>query len=304
MDALPLLIDHAEVCADAPQVRPSIEDAVRLALARGAKLRVELARGGRGSTQADATLALEDGVVETRAFNTSGRSCAPLVRALGAWVAVRMDEWSERAERNESAATQANVVAVRYLVPGPPSTTDASNGTRPEQATSGLDATFDVDRDGRRIADPAGPELSVQSSIVGGLLSKGTMVGAGLGATLAMSEFAVLRGGLFAYTAAVTSDAAFGHRMDVCRRFPGRYARFHGLALDLCGGAEIGVLNRELYGAAGPSLMIHGDLTRSLSLDLGGGVSLPFGNSVQTPGEQRGLVVATRGDLGLSWRLP
>lgn len=303
MDAVPLVVDNVEVCADAPQVRASVEETVRLAIARGARLRVVLDRSSKSGTQAHATLTLADDVVESRDFVTTSHACASLVRAMGAWVTVRMDEWSERAEADAHATTQAKVVGVVYTTAAPPVAPPPE--AQAEPATSGLDANFDVDREGHRIADPAGPEISVASSLVGGLLPQATLVGASAGATLAMSDTVVLRGGLFAYTAAVTTDFAFGHRMDVCRRFPGRYARFHGLALDVCGGAEIGALNRELYGAAGPSLMIHGDLTRSLSLDLGGGVSLPFGASVQrSTEEQRGLVVATRGDLGLSWRLP
>ncbi len=87
-----VVIEHAEVCADASQVEVAVRAGLPPAfVARGARLRVQLERGTRG-TEAQATLVLADGAVESRAFTTSSRACASLVRALGAWVSVRMDE--------------------------------------------------------------------------------------------------------------------------------------------------------------------------------------------------------------------
>jgi hypothetical protein len=302
VDALPV-IEHVEVCTDAARVSAAVEENVRLALSRGVTVRVDFGRIERHA-EARAVIMLPDGTAETRSFSSATRTCAPLARALGAWVSVRMDEWSER-QKTESEAAAAK----QDEKPAPATPTTATSAPAPKNEaiaalpiSSGFDPPFDVDRDGRRIADPHGPEITANSSLIGNL-ARYTLVGGSIGATLAMSDTFVLRGFGFGYTAAVNKTAAFGYRMDACRRVPGRYARFRGMALDLCAGGEAGVLDRSAYGAFGPSMTIHGDLTRSLALDLGGGFALPFGDTVYHP-TGGGLSVAVRGDLGLTWRLP
>ncbi len=166
--------------------------------------------------------------------------------------------------------------------------------------TSGLDAAFDVDGEGVRVPEPSGPELSASSSLIGGL-ARTTLGGATASVTFGLTDAIVLRTGLFGYLGAVTAESAYGHRVEVCRRVPGGYARFNGLALDLCGGGDVGVVERHPFAAFGPSLVLHGDLARSLSLDLGGGISKPFGKTVAN---EPSMAVAMRWDLGLSWRLP
>lgn len=310
---VPIVIDHVEICADAAQIRPSLEQRLALALARGGTVHVDFEAASRGIS-AKATLALPGGQLETRSFSQTTRGCGSLVRAMGAWVAVRMDEWSEgdakaeaerRSERERErelakAATPIASAGRGPLLPRPAPT--STSAIMSSQGPPALDTPFDVDREGRALPEPSGPEISAVSSLWGGI-ARTTLVGGAVNATFAMNDHFTLRGGLFGYTAAVTDVAAFGHRMDVCRRFPGRYARFHGLALDLCAGGEIGVLERQVFAGFGPSMMIHGDLARGVALDLGGGLGLPFGERVDRK-EVSGVVVAYRGDLGISWRLP
>lgn len=288
VDALPV-VQHVEVCADAPRIAAAMAEHVQLAIARGVSVRVELARAGRG-TEARATIGLPDGNTEDRVFSSSTRACVPLAHALGAWVSVRMDEWSERKKADAPP-----------VVAAPPSPPPPAPVESPLPVSTGLDSSYDVDRDGRRIADLSGHEISVGSSLVGNL-ARHTLLGITGAAAFAVGDTIVLRASGFGYSAAVKTAAMFGARVDACRRVPGRYARTRGLMLDLCGGAEGGILDGWGYGAFGPAVIIHGDLSRTLSLDLGGGFNVPVGHAVHRADE--GLVVALRGDLGVSWRLP
>lgn len=301
MDSIPLVIDNVEVCRDAPEVRDAAVAAVRLALARGARLAITMARApkslrpGSPVLVARATLTIGDDAPEEREFTTTSRACASVVRALGAWVTVRMDDWSTRVH----AAPAAPVAPAPPPSPVPAPTTAWDR----MPVTSGLDTAYDVDREGRRIPEPRGPELGAASFLSSGI-ARGTVLGGSAAAMFPLTETLFARASLFGGSASATDETLVGHHAGMCRRFPGRYARWSGLALDLCAGGEVGLVSRAIYGGLGPTALLHGDLSRSLSLDLAAGALVPFGPGVTAAREARDVVIAARGDVGLSWRLP
>ncbi|MBK6697474.1 MAG: hypothetical protein IPG50_35610 [Myxococcales bacterium] len=298
MDAPPVVVDRVEVCRDAAQAASVFEAGASLALARGVHVRVTVSPS-RAGLDAAAALRLPNGATEKRTFATAGKDCAPLARAMGAWISVRMDDWAEAEPAPSRAAPPLETPAPRS--PEAPKGVPVAVEALPP--SGGLDVPFDVDRDGRRIAEPSGPEFHVLSSVLSNL-SRATLVGGVAGVTVGLGDTFVARGAAFAYSAAVNPTLAVGYRMDGCRRVPGRYARFRGMVLDLCAGGEVGLLAREVYGAFGPSVTIHGDLSRAFALDLGGGFSVPVGGPAAERPNVDGLLVAVRGDLGLTWRAP
>ena len=307
MDSIPLVIDNVEVCRDAPEVRDAAIAAVRLALERGARLEIAMARArtpssgraGAPAITARAKLFIGDDAPEEREFTTPSRACASLVRALGAGVTVRMDDWSARAK----AAPVTSAATVAPVTPAPVDPAAATRAWERLPVTSGLDTQFDVDREGRRLPEPRGPELGAAAFLASGV-ARSTAIGASATVTLPLAETFVARAGLFGGSAAATDETIVGHQLGMCRRFPGRYARWSGLALDLCAAGEVGLVSRAVYAGFGPTAALHGDLSRSLSLDLSGSAVVPFGEGVTAAHEPGAVMVAARGDVGLSWRLP
>lgn len=322
MDSLPIVVENVQICSDAPRVRGAVDAALSLTLPSGAEVRVDFGRPAKGSKsgaepnagserkvtprgsglnaiEAHAVLTLPDGSEETRVFETAAaRGCASLAKALGAWVSVCVDEWTERGAARGPLALSAAAAPP----PGALSiVTSEVDDSRP--ITTGVEAPYDVDRDGKRIPDLAGPELLTSATMMGGL-ARSMLVGGTVSAAFNLGASYLMRGSFYGLTAAVTDTYAFGHRVEVCRRFPGRYARSRGLVFDMCGGADVGLLEKSPFVAPGPSIIMHGDVARTVSLDLGAGLSLPIGGAKERDPNPPGLVLAYRGDVGLSVKLP
>jgi hypothetical protein len=91
-------------------------------------------------------------------------------------------------------------------------------------------------------------------------------------------------------------------RFDGCLRVAGLYTNLHGMQLDFCGGADLGVLVADHvfpYMAVGPSMDLRGELGGDLAVILRGlfGFNVFHEDSLDTP------LLAGRGELALSWRL-
>jgi len=92
-------------------------------------------------------------------------------------------------------------------------------------------------------------------------------------------------------------------RTDACVRLAGLYTSTHGMQLDICGGADAGMLEADgrmlPHVAVGPSMDLRGELGGDLAVVLRGLVSVNAARDHQlaTP------LWAGRGELAMSWRL-
>ncbi|HZU85683.1 MAG TPA: hypothetical protein VE987_22305, partial [Polyangiaceae bacterium] len=94
-------------------------------------------------------------------------------------------------------------------------------------------------------------------------------------------------------------------RLDACLRVAGLYTNRNGMQLDLCGGADVGVLldagPTAPYVAFGPSLDLRGELGGDLAAVLRGLFDV---NAVQEHGDLLDTPLwAGRVELAMSWRL-
>jgi hypothetical protein len=96
-------------------------------------------------------------------------------------------------------------------------------------------------------------------------------------------------------------------RFDTCLRLPGLYKQDQGIQLDLCGGADFGVLDDNTddallpFVSVGPSLDLRGELGSSLSASIRGvtGINL----TSETVGPVYQPLWSGRLELAFSWKV-
>ncbi len=223
--------------------------------------------------------------VAHRAFRKQTTECGGLVRALGVWASLVLDEEVRRAAVAAVPAGPAEPVKASLVPPEPPTT------AAPEQALA---------------LRPRGPrrefEVGMGASYQYGLLGDG---GAGIAGGHVFTVFEVPSGWFVRPTVAAgrsLRDVAAGTdlaatwgavRVDACRRAPGDAAEHGGIQMDACGGLETGLLALD-SGGRGKS-PVSGEVQRDVT------PLLAPGGSIGVRGELFGeLVAEARGTVGVN----
>lgn len=261
-----------------------------------------------GATRsADAIIVDDTGAVVARRTlsDRNPRACLPLVRAVGAWASLVLDAELNRA-RDEVASDAAPQLATARVA----LTTSAQVGG----AAARDRGVTEADPDAPPAKPPRAIEVGTMVYLRDGLATTGGMAGVSPFITLEFAESWVLRPALFfgRSTERITADGQrttlghFGVRGDICRRLPGNYVERRGIAADLCGGVDAGVISPGVGVdttparlGTGPSLDLRGELGAGLALEiraLVGANVLPFAGSA-TP------LVYADAEVGLSMRL-
>jgi hypothetical protein len=254
--------------------------------------------------------------VAHRSIRKETRECSAIVRAVGVWAALVLDEEVARAATPEPAPPPPAPAST----PTPPAEPDATAWPAPAaQEKPSPEAALFL----KNPADHRVVEIGAAASYMYGALGDD---GAAIGG---VHVFAVaeIDGGWFLRpelgygrslkdvgAAPTDLSASWGMaRFDVCRRMPGNYLEHRGLQMDLCGGMEGGfVAFHEIGGpgsfpllAPGAALAMRGDLASDLSAEVRGlvGVNLLRDEHVIAKDVSvQPLLVYARMELGLSWR--
>jgi hypothetical protein len=235
---------------------------------------------------------------ETRAKEPE---CAALVRAVGVWASLVLDEEVTRARQNDSKPD----APPPWPAPEPPPATPAPEQSlflkNPEDRRSfevGAGASYMYGALGDTGAAIAGGHIFVIMEIAGGWLLR-----------------PALAGGRSLSSTGEIGASWFAARFDTCRRMPGNYIERRGIQMDVCGGLEGGTIaldsdttNRAVpLLAPGATLAIRGELASDLSAEVRGlvGVNLIRPKLFETidGSAVRPLLVYARVELALTWRL-
>jgi hypothetical protein len=288
-------------CADGRKAEDWLRRALTRAQAPGqtwvVTMRVEATRPGL--LQAVGEITDDRGTpVGHRELSGKAHDCAGLARAIGVWASLVLDAEMGRAHQgsvtDNGAPPRADNPSDYAALPATADTMPVA----PPPATPPDDASTRRD------------EAMSQEVGAGAFL----MTGTGGGAVWGVTPFVVaeVARGIWirpALAAAESLSSAqpkiiwLAARIDGCVRATGQYTRRRGLALDLCGGVDLGVLSAAAqtlpYAAVGPSLDLRGELGSDLSALLRGlvGVNLLHQDLVDTP------PFAARIELAMSWRL-
>jgi hypothetical protein len=258
------------------------------------------------SLSAEGVIADEDGApVSHRTIAKETRECSALARAIGVWASLVLDEEVARA-----------------LPPAPPPST-GNTASNPEvtvwpapaapEAPSPEQAVFLKNPEERRSV-----EIGVGGSYMYGALGDS---GPAIGGVHLFAVAEVDGGWFLRPTLALgtsTKDVASSSdliavwsaaRFDACRRLPGNYIERRGIQMDLCGGAEAGLLAvgsvLQPLVAPGATLAMRGELASELSAEVRGlvGVNLLRDAHTVAPGTIiQPILVYARLEMGLSWR--
>ena len=248
--------------------------------------------------------------VAHRSIAKDTHECGGLVRAVGVWASLVLDEEVRRANAPPSPAPAVGPTTA-WPAPAPP-----PPPPEPEQAL------FLKNPEAKRTF-----EIGVAASYMNGVLGDS---GAAIGAVHAFVVVEV-PGGWFLRpmigtgrsikdVAIVTDTSATwaASRIDACRRMPGNYLEHRGIQMDLCGGIEAGLLHFDSGAdpikeqtvplvAPGGTLGLRGELASALSAEIRGmvGVNLLRDTFLVTQYDQREApqIVYARLELGFTWRL-
>jgi hypothetical protein len=240
--------------------------------------------------------------VAHRAITWETRECSSIVRAVGLWAALVLDEEVTRASAPPEAPSGPPPPPAPRPAPAPaakPAPEQAPSQKNPEdrrdiELGAGVNYAYGVLGDGASAI--AGTHVyGVFETESGWFLRPALMLG----------------GALRDVSPAKEIDAWWGAaRLDACRRVPGNYVERRGLQMDLCAGLEGGMIVLATGEtcpllAPGASLAFRGELVGELAVELRGMVGvnvlrqtiLDASNDANKP-----MLVFTRADLGLSWR--
>jgi hypothetical protein len=272
---------------------------------------------GGGVLRAEGEIVGDGGApVGHRTFDRKAHDCSGLARAISVWASLVLDA-------EESRPRQARMEAQS------PGTDEAGGAT---EANAGPDGEAKA----REPADPVGtetlPDLPLPQAGDKPMLDREAparregdavelgagaflMTGTGGGLLVGTTPFVVIEvaKGVFVRPAlmfgktlpSTEADVTLAAtRFDGCLRIAGAYSTRHGMQVDFCGGADLGMLltsaGRTLpYLALGPSTDLRGELGGDLAVLLRGlfGINAVHENSLDTP------LWAGRVELAMSWRI-
>ncbi len=335
--------ESPEACGASAHSEELLRQAVASARAPGLAwvVRIRVDTTSAHTLRAEGQITGEDGtVVARRSLLGAPGDCDGLARAVGVWASLVLDT-----ERARSASVDSTTQS------GPPaSVAVASTGsTAMEVALTDPAPAFGVADTHPEMTWPAPAVLEKPSPEhdwylhhddertlefgVGAFLMTGTSVSTMAGA----APYIVVEAGngvflrpSIAVAESVSPLASAGEvratwgaaRFDTCLRLPGLYTRHHGIQLDTCGGADLGLTHLGAapqgstgapvnvvtlpFASVGPSLELRGELGGKLSVALRGVTGLNVarpsfedgtGARVETPSWSGRIEVA------LSWRL-
>lgn len=210
---------------------------------------------------ADARILSDDGVVVASRTVTDKKAgtCVALVRAVGAWAQIVLDDELAHAEE----------VTSPVVVPPPPRPplTVANEGEADSLPPPAEDK-------GRSVEIGTNVLLRYVSVHHGGIFGASTSVNVGL------SRLWMIRNSVFGGKAIVRFDrgpnsnlVGLGGRVDVCRRFRGNYIDSRGVEIDACTGSDVMYLDGRGMSAwassVGPTVIIRGEVG-ALALEVRG----------------------------------
>ena len=265
-------------------------------------------------------------VVGRRVFTGKPGDCRGLASAVGIWATLALDAemkrprpvpTSEGQDDGAGVATPGATAAMSADSPpsgappepasapssAPPAAPGPTDATEPPSSLDWPSATIPQEKANHREEDH-----SVEVGASGFL-----MTGSGGGLVMGASPFALFEvsRGVFLRPSIAVGGTLPGQepvvtwassRFDGCLRVAGMYTNLHGMQLDFCGGADLGVIVGDRafpYMAIGPSVDLRGELGGDLAVILRGlfGFNVIHEDELDTP------LLAGRGELALSWRL-
>ena len=284
VDAVPIdtVIEQRAECSDRAHSEAVLSAA--LAAARGPRrssakdahwrLTMSVTAAAPGIKSADAEIRDDGGrvVAERSVSDRTTGSCLALVRAVGAWAQIILDDELVR-EHDEAERREREQAAAR---PEPRSSSTVTGADRPVDADEGpLGASPPKLRGGRTF------EVGTLVFLRNGAAATGGMFGVSPFVTVSLSETWVLRPSLMygTSTSRVPPDQSnsenlflLGGRLDVCRRMPGNYIDHRGIEFDACMGGDAAHVwsAREsvVRGTIGPSAVLRGELGHNFGLEI------------------------------------
>lgn len=303
-----IVLEQPAPCQDGRAAEEILTRTLAPSLAPGAAWTVSTrVRKERGGLVAEGEITDSVGAaVAHRAIRKQTNECSGLLRAVGVWASLVLDEEVRRA--NEPS------------VPPPPAPTPVAAAWPPPQPPPPP-----VPEQALFLKNPKGHrsfEVGVGTSYQYGLLGDGrpAIAGGHVFSVFEVDSGWYLRPSIAAgrslRDAAASSElnATWGAaRFDTCRRMPGNYTERRGLQMDVCGGVEGGLLAFDSGGhgkplvAPGASLALRGDLSSDFSAEVRGlvGVNLLRDTLYETPDgvKLQPLLVYARLELAISWRV-
>lgn len=243
-------------------------------------------------------------VAERSVSDRTTGSCLALVRAVGAWAAIVLDD---EAFREHSEAERRE----REALPPPegrPITMPPKEGRRP-----------DVDESPIRTEPQAAPgrtfDIGTSLFLRNGAAATGGMFGVSPFITVSFAAKWVFRPSVMygTSTSRVPPDQSngenlflLGGRLDICRRMPGNYIEHHGLELDACVGGDAAHVwsTREsvVRGSLGPSAVLRGELGNDFGLEIRTMVGVNLNRSAVSAPRQDLPPFVAAAELGASVR--
>ncbi len=328
VDALPVetVLEARAECPDDSRAQAALADALGAARAprRAAggsswtlTVRVSRAPGARRGLEATAEIADDRGtlVAERTVTDRSAKACMPLARAVGAWATLVLDAEMNRAKdaaasaepRPSAPAASASQIERDASLPVP---AEAPASPAPQRTVeigammflrNGVSATGGVGGVSPYVSIEVAPSWMLRPALQLGWATGRTALDPNGDQTATFTQYAV--------------------RVDFCRRVPGNYIERRGIELDLCGGADGGILvlgnvqqEPAFRGAPapsaargnlalGPAAMLRGELGAGIALEVRGMIGMNvlrhgFASEGDVP------LASADGELGVSWRLP
>jgi hypothetical protein len=302
-----IVLEQPAPCSDGQKAAETLRRALAPSLAPRPAWTVSV-RFERTATHLSAEGEITDELgapVAHRGMKQDSGECSALARAVGVWASLVLDAEMERA----SSAPPPPPVPGRRTAP-----LAEAPSPSPEQLWPAPAPQEKPQPEARLLlAHPEG-ERTIEVGLTSFLMG-----GTGSGIVAGPSAFAVFevgRGWFLRPTVAIartledlspSSHATWAAaRFDACGRVPGFYLERRGIQLDICGGAEGGVLDGSSwvlpFAAVGPSMGLRGELGGDLSAMVRAVAEVNLLRNTSTPGVDPDLFVG-RAEVGLSWRI-
>jgi hypothetical protein len=319
-----VVVESRASCASAERDEELLHDALGAARAPGHAWTVTMRVQPTAEHALHAEGEITDGLglrVAARLLSVPAGDCRGLARAVGVWASLVLEQ--ELARRSGTGGTGTAISASPGLVsPGPIPATNAALSTTESQSTDSLwPAPAVIEKripEGEWYLHHEHDDTRTLELGVAGFL----MSGAGAGAMAGASPYAIIEAGHGIFlrpalalgetitalnTPPITHALWIAGRFDTCLRIPGLYTQNRGIQLDLCGGADFGLLDDSTddvtlpFVSIGPSLDLRGDLGSSL------GAAIRVATGINVTSETVGPVYqplwSGRLELAFSWKV-
>ncbi len=285
VDAVPIdaVIEQRSECSDHAHAEAALVAA--LVAARGPRrsstagaeghwrLTMSIAAAAPGIKSADAQIKDDSGrvVAERSVSDRTTGSCLALVRAVGAWAQIVLDDElmrehedaERRAREAEQAPPERRPITVKKVA-----------RDRPVDADEGAFGSGEP-KPGRTF------EVGTLLFIRNGAAAASAMFGVAPFVTVSFAETWVLRPSMMygTSTSRITADEStsdnfflLGGRLDICRRMPGNYIDHRGIEFDACMGGDAAHVwsarDSIVRGSVGPSAILRGELGYDFGLEI------------------------------------